>query len=150
MLKTPLGGTNSLYFRDLHSNILIGTASDRYAGWIGQISVCVNKKHSSRKGNPMANPKPLSIKASESLSLEEGLIRLRGKKQGKKTIEITSKPDLFQETQERRHIDRVIDWENIRYQEIIKGPGGKIIRQVDEPLSNHTGKGSAKRKKGKE
>lgn len=24
-------------FRDLHPNILIGTASDRYAGWIGQI-----------------------------------------------------------------------------------------------------------------
>ena len=24
-------------FRDLHPNILLGTASDRYAGWIGQI-----------------------------------------------------------------------------------------------------------------
>ena len=24
-------------FRHLHPNILIGTASDRYAGWIGQI-----------------------------------------------------------------------------------------------------------------
>ena len=53
-------------------------------------------------------------------------------------------------SQERRHIDRVIDWENDRYQEIIKGAGGEIMRQVDEPLSNHTGKGSSKRKKGKE
>ena len=25
------------YFAELHQNILIGTASDRYAGWIGQI-----------------------------------------------------------------------------------------------------------------
>ncbi len=27
----------SLWFRQLPQNILIGTASDRYAGWIGQI-----------------------------------------------------------------------------------------------------------------
>ncbi|HEX9909911.1 MAG TPA: hypothetical protein VGA86_03420, partial [Desulfatiglandales bacterium] len=28
---------NSFLFRGVHQNILIGTASDRYAGWIGQI-----------------------------------------------------------------------------------------------------------------
>ncbi|MBW1717413.1 MAG: DUF72 domain-containing protein [Deltaproteobacteria bacterium] len=27
----------TFYFRDLHSNVFMGTASDRYAGWIGQI-----------------------------------------------------------------------------------------------------------------
>ena len=28
---------NSFHFRDLHPGVCIGTASDRYAGWIGQI-----------------------------------------------------------------------------------------------------------------
>jgi len=31
------GDPKSFLFRDLASNILIGMASDRYAGWIGQI-----------------------------------------------------------------------------------------------------------------
>jgi hypothetical protein len=37
MLKTHPGGTKHFRFRDLPSNIQIGTASDRYTGWIGQI-----------------------------------------------------------------------------------------------------------------
>ncbi len=37
MQKTSKTGQKSLLFRGFHSNILIGTASDRYAGWIGQI-----------------------------------------------------------------------------------------------------------------
>jgi uncharacterized protein YecE (DUF72 family) len=37
MLKIPHGGTKHFLFRELHRNLLIGTASDRYAGWIGQI-----------------------------------------------------------------------------------------------------------------
>ena len=37
MAKPPESSSKSFLFRDLDSNILIGTASDRYAGWIGQI-----------------------------------------------------------------------------------------------------------------
>ena len=37
MPKTTEGGGKGFLFRDLFQNILIGTASDRYAGWIGQI-----------------------------------------------------------------------------------------------------------------
>ena len=37
MPKTTESRSKSLLFRDLDSNILIGMASDRYAGWIGQI-----------------------------------------------------------------------------------------------------------------
>ncbi len=37
MPKLPQGGIRNFPFRDLPQNILIGTASDRYAGWIGQI-----------------------------------------------------------------------------------------------------------------
>jgi hypothetical protein len=37
MSKTTESRSKSFLFRDLNLNILFGTASDRYAGWIGQI-----------------------------------------------------------------------------------------------------------------
>ncbi|MGA2959987.1 MAG: hypothetical protein ABSF48_30275 [Thermodesulfobacteriota bacterium] len=37
MAKASESSSKSFLFRDLDSNILIGMASDRYAGWIGQI-----------------------------------------------------------------------------------------------------------------
>ena len=37
MAKTTESRGKSFLFRELPQNILIGTASDRYAGWIGQI-----------------------------------------------------------------------------------------------------------------
>ena len=37
MPRTTASGSKNFLFRDLDSNILIGTASDRYAGWTGQI-----------------------------------------------------------------------------------------------------------------
>ena len=37
MAKKTHGGSRNFPFRELPQNILIGTASDRYAGWIGQI-----------------------------------------------------------------------------------------------------------------
>ena len=37
MGKSSRAGSKNFLFRDLDSKILIGTASDRYAGWIGQI-----------------------------------------------------------------------------------------------------------------
>ncbi len=37
MPKTTESGDKGFLFRQLPQNILIGTASDRYAGWIGQI-----------------------------------------------------------------------------------------------------------------
>ena len=37
MPQNALVGEKSLLFRELPQNVLIGTASDRYAGWIGQI-----------------------------------------------------------------------------------------------------------------
>lgn len=37
MIKDKISDLHSFQFRDLHPNVRIGTASDRYAGWIGQI-----------------------------------------------------------------------------------------------------------------
>jgi hypothetical protein len=38
MAKIGQGGKKSFLFREFSQNILFGTASDRYAGWIGQDS----------------------------------------------------------------------------------------------------------------
>lgn len=45
------------------------------------------------------------------------------------------------------NVQRVIDRESDRYSECIKTESGKILRQVDEPLSEHWGHGDAKPKK---
>jgi uncharacterized protein YecE (DUF72 family) len=37
MTSSPQDHLKTFHFRDLHPQVLIGTASDRYAGWIGQI-----------------------------------------------------------------------------------------------------------------
>jgi len=37
MSETPESRSKNFLFQDHDSNILIGMASDRYAGWIGQI-----------------------------------------------------------------------------------------------------------------
>jgi len=37
MVDEIIGSLGKFQFRDLHPHVLIGTASDRYAGWIGQI-----------------------------------------------------------------------------------------------------------------
>ena len=45
------------------------------------------------------------------------------------------------------HLTREIDRESNRYREVIVNPQtGEVIRQVDEPLTSHVGRGSAKPK----
>lgn len=44
------------------------------------------------------------------------------------------------------HIDRVIDREKDRYMETIKDKNGNIVHQTDEPLTEHQGRGSAKKR----
>jgi hypothetical protein len=43
--------------------------------------------------------------------------------------------------------DQVIDRENDRYRERVVTEDGEVIRDVDEPLSKHQGRGSAKFKR---
>jgi hypothetical protein len=38
MAKIGQGGKKSFLFREFSQNVFFGTASDRYAGWIGQDS----------------------------------------------------------------------------------------------------------------
>jgi hypothetical protein len=55
--------------------------------------------------------------------------------------------DLHRDTGEIRHVVRLIDRPNDRYYERITDPDGNFVREVDEPLSEHWGHGTANRRK---
>jgi hypothetical protein len=89
-----------------------------------------------------------SVSIEETLILREK-IGLKHKRPGhKKPIyESVSGDDLHRDSGQWNKLTREIDRENNRYKEIITNPkSGEIIRQVDEPLCEHTGRGSAKPK----
>lgn len=84
----------------------------------------------------------------ETLVLREKL-GLKHKRPGhKKPIyESVSGDDLHRNSGKWSKLKREIDRENNRYREIIVDPiNGEVLRQVNEPLSEHTGRGSAKPK----
>jgi phage FluMu protein Com len=77
-------------------------------------------------------------------------IGMKGKRggTGKPFIETVSGDDLLKTTGKWNKLERVIDRENNLYSEKIIDPEtGKIIYQCEEPLSEHKGHGSAKKKK---
>ena len=89
-----------------------------------------------------------SVHVRESLTLREK-IGLKHKRPGhKKPIyESVSGEDLHRDTGQWSQLTREIDRENNRYKEVIVKPQtGEIVRHVDEPLTDHTGRGSAKSK----
>jgi predicted nucleic acid-binding Zn-ribbon protein len=68
---------------------------------------------------------------------------------GKKPfLEGTGGASYFRATDEWHDVQRAIDRDNDCYDEIVKDADGKVIREVHEPLSQHRGRGSAKRKNG--
>lgn len=67
----------------------------------------------------------------------------------KPILESVSGGDLYRDSGQWNHLTREIDRENNRYKEVILNPNtGEVIRSVDEPLTKHTSRGSAKPKHG--
>ena len=54
---------------------------------------------------------------------------------------------FFKKTREWHNLERIIDKKNNFYKEFIVDKRGKIIRDIEEPLADHKGRGSAKYKK---
>jgi hypothetical protein len=54
--------------------------------------------------------------------------------------------DYHRDTKEWRQVSRVVDRERDRYTERIVDAAGNVVREVDEPLSQHRGRGVAKRR----
>ena len=82
---------------------------------------------------------------SDQLWLGE-MLGMKQKRPGTKKpiLETKSGDSFFKKTGERNKLIRIIDRENHRYYELIKDQSGNVIRHVDEPLSEHYGRGSAK------
>jgi DNA-directed RNA polymerase subunit RPC12/RpoP len=55
--------------------------------------------------------------------------------------------DYHQDSAEWRQVSRVVDREADRYTERIVDAAGNVVRDVDEPLSEHRGHGTAKRRR---
>jgi hypothetical protein len=54
--------------------------------------------------------------------------------------------DYHRDIEEWRQVSRVVDRESDRYTERIVDAAGNVVREVDEPLSQHRGRGAAKRR----
>lgn len=91
-----------------------------------------------------------SAHVHESLKLREK-IGLKHKRPGNKKpiYESVSGEDLHRATGQWNQLTREINRENNRYREVIVNPQtGEVIRNIDEPLTSHTSRGSAKPKPG--
>ena len=87
-----------------------------------------------------------NVHLNETLTLREKL-GVKQKRPGhKKPIyESVGGDDLHRDTGQWNHLSREIDRLNDRYREKIVNPKtGEVIREVDEPLSEHVTRGSAK------
>ncbi len=89
------------------------------------------------------------IESADTGTIEShDLIKLKKKRPGKKKPyeELKVGEDLHRDTGTWSKLDRRIDRENDRYQEHIENAEGRVVRHVDEPLSEHQGHGSAKKR----
>ena len=88
------------------------------------------------------------MNAANKLFLGE-MLGMKHKRPGEKKpiLETKCGDDLFRKTGEWHKLIRIIDRQNDRYYEFITDANDKVVRHVDEPLSEHYGRGSAKRQK---
>ncbi len=59
-------------------------------------------------------------------------------------LESVAGDDLHRDSGNWSHVERVIDRSANRYRERIVSENGEVVREVDEPLTAHRGRGSAK------
>lgn len=89
-----------------------------------------------------------SLQVRETLTFR-GKTGLKHKRPGykKPILESVSGDDFCRATGQWNKLAREIDRKNNRYKEVIINPeSGEVLRQCDEPLSEHVGRGSAKPK----
>ncbi len=97
---------------------------------------------------PYCGSRNRRIVTQERLQLHE-FIRIKSAApgaSGRPALEFASGDDLTKSTQEWVAKERRIDRENDRYYERVVDKHGNTIREVDDPLSEHRGRGAAKRR----
>ena len=102
-------------------------------GYIKHFS-CGHADHGRRLADSMEFHDRINFKAKE-------------KGRGRPYLEGTSGEDLYRKTGKWMLLERVIDRAKNWYREIVKDPDtGKIVLRCEEPLSQHRGHGSARKK----
>lgn len=89
----------------------------------------------------------ISVSDSVTLDLKERMDLEQWKPGQKKPYrEVRSGDSFFKKTREWHRIHRIIDRENDWYFEHIEDEHGTVVRHCEEPLTQHRGHGSAKKK----
>lgn len=87
-----------------------------------------------------------STTRTEHLTLSEWIRLKVTDENNKKQSQIQTGDDFHRDTRTWRKLIRVIDWGKNWYSEkIIDEKGATVFREIDEPLTDHTGRGSAKK-----
>jgi hypothetical protein len=87
----------------------------------------------------------IEVGITDSVTVRDQL-RMKAKHAGDKRpfLESVSGSELHRDSGEWRDVQRVVDREGSRYTERITDESGNVFREVDEPLSEHQGRGAAK------
>ena len=94
------------------------------------------------------NERHVYVTATDSATVRERT-RLKAKRPGESRpfLEHVQGDDLHRDSRTWMHLARTVDRENDRYSERIVDPAtGTVVHECDEPLSEHWGHGSAKRR----
>jgi hypothetical protein len=87
------------------------------------------------------------VEIHEELRVEGHLgMRLRHPGKGKWMVQQHEGDSFFHKTGVWHRISRLLDRVNDLYTERVIDENGEVIRDIDEPLSKHVGRGSAKRR----
>ncbi|MFN2526549.1 MAG: hypothetical protein ABR505_09880 [Actinomycetota bacterium] len=89
----------------------------------------------------------MTFSATVGVHASAGIKVRRAGQTGRPAIEIKTGDDLHRDSGEWRQREMRVDREANRYTEKVTDRQGKVVRDVDEPLSVHRGRGSAKFKK---
>ena len=84
---------------------------------------------------------------SETVSLNDWVNGKLKDKTKKLTYIFRVGKSFFKKTRQWHNLERIIDKKNNIYKEFITNKSGRVIRDIEEPLSDHKGRGSAKLKK---
>jgi len=90
----------------------------------------------------------INVSVTETASLHESLKFKHKNASGESLAEGLSGDDLHRNSGRWMQKERLIDWGNDRYREVVTDPEtGIIVHHCEEPLSKHRGHGSAKKTK---
>jgi NAD-dependent SIR2 family protein deacetylase len=89
----------------------------------------------------------ISVVAGDTLTYHESLKLKLGDSTGKTLLESLGGEDLWRKAGKWMRKTRIFDHKNDRYREVVTDPEtGEVVHECDEPLSQHRGHGSDKKR----